>query len=80
MEIEMTAVQSTLIRAIGHDPETRTLRVQFQDGALWQYAEVDSEKFDRLRNADSVGRFFHTEIKSQHSGSRVPVDVPDDTQ
>lgn len=80
MAIDMLGVQSSLISAIGHDPDSRTLRIEFKDGSVWDYAEVDAEKFNQLRDAESAGRFFHAEIKKQHTATNVPKAQPDDTQ
>lgn len=62
--IEMTPVDSSQIAALGHDPDTKTLAVQFNGGGLYHYDNVDAELFDRFRNADSIGSFFHKNIKS----------------
>ncbi len=68
MSIEMSAVESSQIAAIGHDPETNTLAIQFKNkggpGATYHYDNVDVELFDRFRNADSKGTFFGKEIKA----------------
>ena len=80
MAFEMHSVGSALIRAIGHDQERNVLRIEFKDGAAWDYAGVDDEKFLRMLNADSVGRFFHTEIKGQHTETRAGQEPPEDTQ
>lgn len=80
-DIEMTRCESTLIRAHGHDPKTDTLQIEFKDGAVWRYAGVDAEKYEQLKGCDSIGKFFHTRIKTHHTGTRVPPkEVPDDTQ
>jgi hypothetical protein len=67
MTIALTPVQSQLIAALGHNPDTNTMAVQFNargaPGPVYNYANVDAELFDRLRNADSIGRFFQAEIK-----------------
>lgn len=80
MATEMLRVESTLISAIGHDAENKVLHVEFKDGAKWEYAEVDAETFDRMRNAESVGKFFHAEIKPHHTGTRAAQAPAEDTQ
>lgn len=63
--ITLSPVQSSQILAIGHDPDTNTMAVQFVRGAqpVYHYGNVDQELFDRFRNADSIGSFFHRNIK-----------------
>lgn len=60
----MTPVQSSNIAALGHDPITLKLRVQFHSGTIYEYADVPVAKFDQLIKADSVGSAFHKLIKS----------------
>lgn len=63
--IELEPVHSSQILAIGHDTESSTLAVQFRRGGqpLYHYGNVDRELYDRFRNSDSLGSFFHREIK-----------------
>lgn len=64
MPITLTPIKSSQLAALGHDPETNTLEVQFNGGARYRYAGVDVELFDRFRNAESPGKFFAAEIKA----------------
>jgi len=61
----MTPVQSSNIAAIGHDPITLTLTVEFKGGSRYLYQHVPTVLFDQLVKADSVGSAFHKLIKSQ---------------
>lgn len=54
--IPMTAVQSSNVAAIGHDPATRTLAVKFTNGNVYHYAGVPDETVALLRKAPSVGK------------------------
>lgn len=81
MEIDMTKITtSTQVAAYGYDEESKTLAIEFKNGGLYHYAGVEPEKFERLRNAESIGRFIHAEVKSQHTATRIQPDVPQDTQ
>lgn len=68
MSIALTPVESSQIHALGHDPDTKTLAVQFKGkdgpGSVYHYQNVDVELFDRFRNAESIGKFFGAEIKA----------------
>jgi hypothetical protein len=46
--IELVPVQSTSLAAIGYDAPTRTLRVAFRSGGLYDYAEVAREVYEGL--------------------------------
>ena len=62
--IKMIPVDSTQIHSIGHDPDSNTLAVRFSHGnTLYHYAGVSPEKFEALRNADSVGSHLGKHIK-----------------
>lgn len=66
--IVMTAVKSSQIAAIGHDPETDTLAIQFTGkdgpGSVYHYKNIDVEKFEALKNAESIGIHFGKYIKN----------------
>lgn len=62
-DLNWTNVESSNIEALAHDGEN--LFVRFRSGKVYQYSEVEIECFSRLTAADSVGREFHTLIKSQ---------------
>lgn len=62
--INMQAVESNQVAAIGYDPETKTLAVTFTRGfALYQYPNVESEVHAAFVSAESVGKFFGAHIK-----------------
>ncbi len=76
----MHPVESNQIAAIGHDPETDTLAVQFttktdRPGSVYHYANFDAEQFAALRGAESVGTHFNQHIKNagdKHPYHKVP--------
>jgi hypothetical protein len=63
--IPLTPVQSSQIHAIGHDPASNTLAIQFKSGKapVYHYANVGAELFEQFRGAESVGSFFYKNIK-----------------
>lgn len=66
MNIAMQQVESSQIRAIGHDPATNTLAVRFKDnepGSLYHYSNFTAADFEALRNAESVGKYFSANVK-----------------
>lgn len=56
-------VSSSNIRAIGYDPNTQVLEVEFTNGSVYQYANVPNELHEALMSAGSHGSFFGTEIR-----------------
>lgn len=62
--IPLVEVESSTIRAIGHNAETNTLHVEFRrDDSIYEYENVDVELYKQLHGAESVGSFFAKNIK-----------------
>ena len=63
--IAMDSVESSQLKAIGYDPETKTLAVTFTRGlpSVYHYPEVSQETFDEFLAAESVGTYFGQHIK-----------------
>jgi hypothetical protein len=56
-------IESSNIKSLGYDPETETLEVEFNSGQIYQYEGVNGDLHQNLINAESVGSFFHSNIK-----------------
>ncbi len=54
---------STAIAAVGHDPETNTLHVQFHSGRTYAYPDVSTEAHSQFLDADSMGSHFAKHIR-----------------
>ena len=65
--MERTPVTSKTIRSIGYDPNSATLEVEFNSGAIYQYANIPQGEFDGLMGADSQGTYLNTRIKGRYS-------------
>ena len=63
--IELHPVESSQVKAIGHDEATQTLAVQFKhgSGAIYHYPGVNCETFEAFRGAESIGKFFGQKLK-----------------
>ncbi len=68
---EMVRVDSSNVAAVGHDPETQELYVEFLSGSTYMYAGVDHQTFEELRDAPSVGSFLNRVIKPNFAYSRL---------
>lgn len=69
--MEREYVQSSNIRSVGYDPNTSTLEVEFNSGAIWQYYDVLEGTYYEMKSASSIGKFFNANIKGQHSEGQV---------
>lgn len=63
---------STSIAATGYEPATLTLAIQFKGGGVYLYAGVPQQIVDRLRAAESVGKFYMQQIRGKYDGLAQP--------
>lgn len=63
---------SSAISAHGYDPATQTLYLQFKSGGIYSYPEVSTDLYAGLTEAESVGRFYASNIKGQYEARPVP--------
>ncbi len=61
--IEREPVNSSNLVSVGYGADSETLEVEFKNGDVYQYYNVPLFMYERLRMADSLGRFFNAEIK-----------------
>jgi hypothetical protein len=65
--MERTPVTSTNIHAIGYNPDSQTLEIEFNSGAVYDYSDVPQSEYDGFIGADSKGKYFHANIKNRYS-------------
>ena len=65
--IALQPVDSSQIHAIGHDPVTNTLAIQFKSkdgpGSVYHYQNFTADQFDDFKSAKSLGSHFGQHIK-----------------
>jgi hypothetical protein len=70
----LTPVTSSNIAAIGYDPATRTMTVQFKNGGTFDYHDVAPHHHDEMMKVNakgqSVGKYFHARIRGAHKASK----------
>ena len=69
--MERKRVNSTRIRAVGYDPNSQTLEVEFNDGRINAYGEVSPEVHRRFLAAPSPVSFFEDQIAEDYTARRV---------
>ena len=62
--MERQPVESSNLAAVGYDPETTTLEIQFKKGPVYQYYKVPPEVYEEFMESESVGEAFSQLIKS----------------
>ncbi|MDR0515961.1 MAG: KTSC domain-containing protein [Fibromonadaceae bacterium] len=68
---EMTPVSSSNIAALGYDPATQTVYVQFLNNCLYVYKNVPDGEYQGLFNAPSIGSYLHRNFKNVYAYERI---------
>ena len=71
---QTTQVDSSMINKIVFNFQTKTMKVEFTSGALYEYTNVDPEIYDELCKAESQGKFFNEKIKNNYDFSQLLID------
>jgi len=64
-------VQSSNLKSVGYDAETKTLEVEFHDGDVYQYFNVPAVVHRDLLHAPSIGQYFSFFIKTTYRCRKV---------
>jgi hypothetical protein len=70
-DIEMLPVHSAMAAQIGYDLEREILQIEFNNGSVYRYAEVEPEVWEDLQDTDSIGCFYNDEIKGCYPSIRI---------
>jgi len=65
------SVVSSNIVSVGYDPQSETLEVEFQNGAVYQYYNVPKRIYEALMAAPSKGQFLVHQIRDRFPYARV---------
>lgn len=60
--MERVNVESSMIEAVGYDPDSKELEVAFNSGEIYRYADVPRAIYEGLLAADSKGQFMHAHV------------------
>lgn len=69
--MKLTPVESSNLKAVGYDPETKAMRVQFHSGDTWSYADVSEQEHSDLMASKRKGVHFHHLIRKHKTGTKV---------
>ena len=69
--MERKRVSSSSIRAVGYEPATRTLEVEFTSGSVVRYERVPPEIHRRFLAAPSPSSYFRDEIEESFTARRI---------
>lgn len=69
--MKMVKVESSMVRSIGYDARNNRMRVKFTDGSLYSYANVPEKVYNKLLDAESIGRFMREYVIGVYEASRI---------
>lgn len=64
---KMSKVESSNIAAIGYDPESKKLRIEFLNNTAYDYDNVPKEVHDEIMAAESHGKALNALVKKNPS-------------
>jgi KTSC domain len=67
---------SSAIRAVNYAGDSLVLTVKFRSGVTWEYYGVTDSVAFELAGAESVGRYFHANIKGRYEGAKIEEVTP----
>ncbi len=70
--MERNYIDSSMITSMGYDSSLGILEIEFKtNAAVWQYSDVPEYVWYEMQSTESVGKYFHANIRAQYAESRV---------
>jgi len=70
MEVFVLTKQSSILKTLDYNSETKTLVVEFTTGGRYRYTNVDKDKFLSILGSDSLGSEFN-KLKVNHEYEKL---------
>jgi hypothetical protein len=64
----MIRVISSAMMAVGYQPNTGQMRIQFQQGRSYDFFGVPKHVYDGLMSATSKGTYYNDHIRDRYQG------------
>ncbi len=64
-------VQSSNLKSVGYDSDTKILEIEFHDGGIYQYFDVPEDIHQGLISALSKGKYHHEFIKKVYRFQKI---------
>ena len=71
---EVFEVESSTIKKVGYNHDTRDMVIEFMSGEQYLYEDVPRDEFMALVEAESVGTHFADEIRDEYEGLKLVVE------
>jgi hypothetical protein len=69
--VRRVPVQSRAIASVGYDRATNVLELELTEGEVYRYFAVPRRVHDELLAADSIGRYFLSQIRNRYGYQRL---------
>jgi len=69
--VRRVPVESREIASVGYDAATNVLELEFADGDVYRYYAVPRRVHQELLAAESMGRYFQSQIRDQYGYERI---------
>ena len=69
--IKRAPVDSTAIAAVGYSKRLRALEIEFRNGAIYRYLEVERPLYHELMGSASKTRIYHEKVRGKYRSLRV---------
>ena len=69
--MEREPVQSSNLKSVGYDPDSKQLEVEFHSGAVHRYEDVPAKVHQRIMSAKSPGSYFHNNVRSAYKSTQL---------
>ena len=69
--IKRVPVESTALATVGYSKRLRALEIEFRNGAIYRYLDVDPELYEALLQARSKARFYDENIRRKYRSLHV---------
>jgi lysyl-tRNA synthetase class 2 len=70
--VTMRPVESSSLRRVGYNSMSRTLRIEFKAGGVWEYLQVPRSEYEKLMKAESPGGYFYSHIRNRFQSRKIP--------
>ncbi|WP_396336445.1 KTSC domain-containing protein [Fischerella sp. JS2] len=64
--IAMLPMNSSMVNAIGYDGDKNILQIEFHNGAVYQYSDIDQDTWQDLHQANSIGKYFNKNVRGEY--------------
>jgi hypothetical protein len=56
-------INSSNVIAMGYDPKTKVLTIEFVGGRKYKYPNISRQRYAALRNSSSIGAYVNNKLK-----------------